>query len=345
MFLFLVFIDRLNLICGAVLLILYTHEKLKYTLNMTPAQRRKKLREFRKKKTSKKLNVFLLLFLLVIVIFFGFFCFGKKHCFGNLKISMVFPDENGNVIVSTFNREDKEVTLITIPQNTQLEASRQLGSWKVKSLWQLGINEKYEGKLLQETVTKNFHFPVSIWADKEAIGFVSGNFLKLIKATFSPYKSNLSFGDRLDLFFISFGVQNEKINYYDLSERGVLRKTKLTDGEDGYIFSKDIPMNIMSSFSESADSDSGYMVQIINAAGSRSIAENIGKTIESMGFKITSIKEESEINNSIDCLIYGKNKDIIKKISLIYSCTMQDNKDSEEFDIVIKIGSDFSKRY
>ncbi|MFH1971512.1 MAG: hypothetical protein ABIJ05_03980 [Patescibacteria group bacterium] len=312
---------------------------------MTPAQRRKNLRDFKKKKTSKKLNIFILLALLFVTIILGLYYFGKRHCLGDLKISMVFPDTNGNIIVSTFNKEEKEITLINIPQNTQLEVSRQLGSWKAKSLWQLGVNEKYEGKLLQETVTKNFHFPVSIWANEDAFGFVSGNFIKLIKATLFPYKSNLSLGDRLCLFFISFGIQNEKINYYDLSERGVLKGTRLTDGEEGYVVSKDVPMNIMSSFSESISSDFGYMVQIVNATGSRSMAENIGKTIESMGFKITSIKEEASINDDVDCLIYGKDRDIVKKISLIYSCERQDNKNDEGFDIVIKLGSKFSKRY
>jgi hypothetical protein len=310
---------------------------------MTPAQRRKNLRDFKKKKTSKKLNIFLLFLLFFLIIIFGLYLFDNKHCSGNLKISMVSPDNSGNIIVSTFNKKEKEITLIKIPQNTQLEASRQLGSWKAKSLWQLGVNEKYNGLLLQETVTKNFHFPVSIWADEKASGFVSGNFIKLIKATLFPYKSNLSFGDRLSLFFISFGIQNEKISSYDLSELSILKKTKLTDGEEGYILSKDVPINIMSSFSESISSDFGYMVQIVNATGSRSVAENIGKTIESMGFKITSIKEESS-NNDTDCLIYGKDKEVVKKMSLIYSCTPEINNNND-FDVVIKLGSKFSKRY
>ena len=310
---------------------------------MTPAQRRKNLRDFKKKKTPKKLNIFLLFLLLFVLIIFGLYFLNRKHSSGNLKISMVFPDNEGNVIVSTFSKKEKEVALIKIPQNTQLEASRQLGSWKAKSLWQLGVNEKYNGLLLQETITKNFHFPVSIWADEKASGFVSGNIIKLIKATVFPYKTNLSLGDRLNLFYISFGIQNKKISSYDLSELSILKKTKLTDGEEGYILSKDVPINIMSSFSESISSNFGYMVQIINATGSRNVAENIGKTIESMGFKITSIKDESS-NNNIDCLISGKNKDVVNKMSLIYSC-ITEASNNNDFDIVIKLGSKFSKRY
>ena len=311
---------------------------------MTPAQRRKKLRDFKKKKTTKKLNIFLLFLLFSTLVIFGLYFFNSKHSSGNLKISMVYPDNSGNIVVATFSKKEKEITLIKIPQNTQLEVSRQLGSWKAKSLWQLGINEKYEGLLLQETITKNFHFPISIWADEKVSGFVSGNFIKLIKATIFPYKSNLSLGDRFNLFYISFGIQNKKISSFNLSEWEILKKIKLTDGEEGYVLSKDIlPINIMSSFSEPINSDFGYLVQIVNATGSRSVAENIGKTIESMGFKITSIKEESS-NNDIDCFIYGKDKEVIKKMSLIYSCSTQVNKNND-FDIVIKLGSKFLKRY
>jgi hypothetical protein len=312
---------------------------------MTPAQRRKKLRDLRKNKTSKKLNFFLLLLLLFIFVILGLFFFAKKHCIGNLKISMVFPDEKGNVIVSTLSKKDSDLTLIEIPSNTQLESSRQLGTWKANSLWQLGINEKHDGKLLQETVTKNFHFPVTIWADKNVSGFVSGNIIKIIKSALFPYKSNLSIGDRLNLLLLAFSVKNEKTNNFDLSKMNVLKKTKLTDGEEGYVIINPVPVSVLSSFSESIDTKFNYMAQIVNATGSRLIAENVGKTIESMGYKITSIKEEYSIDNLYDCVIYGKNKDVVNKISQIYSCEIDNSKNSEEFDIVLRLGKEFSKRY
>jgi len=312
---------------------------------MTPAQRRKKLRDLRKNKTSKKLNLLLIFLLLFIFVILGLFFFAKRHCVGNLKISMVFPDSEGNIIVSTLSKKDNDLTLIKIPSNTQLESSRQLGTWKANSFWQLGINEKYDGKLLQETITKNFHFPVTIWADKNVSGFVSGNIIKIIKSAIYPYKSNLSIGDRLNLLLLSFSIKNEKTNNFDLSEMNVLKKTKLTDGEEGYVLINPIPMNIYSSFSESVDTEFNYMAQIVNATGSRLIAENVGKTIESMGYKITSIKEEYPIDNLYDCVIYGKNKDIVNKISQIYSCKIDNSKNSEEFDIVLRLGKEFSKRY
>lgn len=309
---------------------------------MTPAQRRKKLRDFRRKKTSKKISIFVLFVLFVFFVIVGFYFFGKKNYLSGLNNSLVFTDRDGNIVVSIFDKKRKEITSVYIPSNTQLEVSRQLGSWKAKSIWELGINEKYDGKLLQETVIKNFHFPVNIWADEKASGFTSNNFIKILKAAFIPYKSNLSLGDRLNLFLVSFGIQNEKVSSYDLSELGILKKVKLTDGEEGYLVLKDIPIHLMSSFSEPSENTSGHIVQIVNATGSRYIAENIGKTVEAMGLKVTAIKEETL--NDYDCLVSGKDKNLVKKLSLIYTCDIEE-KENDDFDIVIKVGSRFSKRF
>lgn len=310
---------------------------------MTPAQRRKRLNNLKnKKKGFRKINKPLLVFGFFIVFIFLAFFFGKKNCFSDLNNVLVFVNKDGDVIVSSFNRKEKEVNSVFIPKNTQLEVSRQLGSWKVKSIWQLGVNEKYYGKLLQETVVKNFHFPVNIWADETASGFISNNFLKLLKATFFPYKSNLSLGDRLNLFFISFGLENKRNTFIDLSKTGVLKETRLTDGEEGYVIARDVPINVMAPFAEQIFKDGGYMIKIVNATGLRSVAENIGITLEAIGSKVVSIKEEAVTD--FDCFISGKDKHFVKKISQIYSCEVKDN-DFEGFDMVIKLGSGFSKRY
>jgi len=251
-------------------------------------------------------------------------------------------NDSGDVMVSSFNKKRKEINSILIPANTQLEVSRQLGSWKTKSIWQLGINESYSGKLLQETVIKNFHFPVNMWADNLASGFVSGNFIKLLKATFLPYKSNLSIGDRLNIFLVSLGIQNERVSLLDLSEVGVLKKTRLPDGENGFVVLKDVPISVMSSFSEEIGTEKSLMVQVIDATGVRSIAENVGETIEAMGLKVTSIKEES--SQDFDCSVSGDDPIFVKKVSQIYSCQIKKDEHNG-FDMIIKLGSQFSKRY
>ena len=310
---------------------------------MTPAQRRRRLHTLKSKKNGqKKINKFLLLFLFIVFSFNFFYFFGKKGCFNNLNSTIVFMNDSGDVMVSSFNKKRKEINSILIPANTQLEVSRQLGSWKTKSIWQLGINESYSGKLLQETVIKNFHFPVNMWADNLASGFVSGNFIKLLKATFLPYKSNLSIGDRLNIFLVSLGIQNERVSLLDLSEVGVLKKTRLPDGENGFVVLKDVPISVMSSFSEEIGTEKSLMVQVIDATGVRSIAENVGETIEAMGLKVTSIKEES--SQDFDCFVSGDDPIFVKKVSQIYSCQIKKDEHNG-FDMIIKLGSQFSKRY
>ena len=311
---------------------------------MTPAQRHSRLRKYKRKKnkTSRKFNRFFFVPVVVVISIFAAYFFGRRNCIAGLKSSLVVARDNGDVIVSVFDSKSKEVSSIIIPGSTQLSVSRQLGSWKTKSIWQLGINEKYEGRLLQETIVKNFHFPVNMWVSEQGYGFVSGNFLAILKALFFPYRSNLSFGDRISLFFASFGIENEKVSVYDLSKVGVLKKTRLTDGEDGFLVTKEVPIYILAAFSELINKKVEYKVMIINATGERKIAENIGKTIEVMGAKVTSIKEE-EIGE-YDCYVSGKDRNFAKKLSQIYSCGLNKHKDSD-FDIVFGAGEKFAKRF
>ncbi|MEK7112444.1 MAG: hypothetical protein AAB875_03890, partial [Patescibacteria group bacterium] len=84
------------------------------------------------------LAVFILLLMLLL-------SFQTKYWYGRFKVSAVYPTGEGDISVSVFDPKNESITSILIPGSTELDAARQLGTWRAKSVWQLGINEDLGG--------------------------------------------------------------------------------------------------------------------------------------------------------------------------------------------------------
>ncbi|HLD91904.1 MAG TPA: hypothetical protein VI795_00760 [Patescibacteria group bacterium] len=123
----------------------------------------KKLKEKRLKgKKNKKVLVFatvaLLFFLFLSFIFFIF----KLQ---SLKKFAYVSNKDGNVeIIIVDSQKDKYLKML-ISKDFNLESSRNYGQYEIGNLWILGQKDGFKGKLIAETVTKNFSIPIFLWKD------------------------------------------------------------------------------------------------------------------------------------------------------------------------------------
>jgi hypothetical protein len=305
-----------------------------------PAQRRR----FKKDKRKRNLGIIKLLIiaLLAIALFFILFL-NTEFWNGDDKLSLVINTHGGDVVVATFDPELEEVTKIVIPADTEVQVSRQLGTWRLKSVWQLGENEGWSGQLLAETVTKHFKLPVIAWADEGAIGFSEGSLASVLKAVALPYKTNLKIGDRIHIALFSLGVINTKRVDINLAETPYLKRRKLVDGEEGYLLVGKLPEKLLVIFSDPKISEKNARVVIRDASGKPGLAQEIGEIIEVLGAKVVSITKEKEMK--VGCEIYGREEKSIEKIGLLFSCNRLKEESEGEFDLEIRIGKEFAKRF
>ncbi|MEJ2347691.1 MAG: hypothetical protein P8Y17_00625 [Patescibacteria group bacterium] len=310
---------------------------------MSPAQRRKRLVKLRTKKNGKKsLKKFAIVFLVGLLAFL-FISLQTKFWSSSDKMSLVMRKENGDVIISVFEPEQEKITNLIIPENTEVNVARQLGRWKLRSVWELGENEKLGGRLLAETFVKHFKLPVVAWADSPAVGFAEGDLGKVIRASLLPYKTNLGIGDKLKLGFFSFKIKNLKREDIDFSENNILKKTVLLDGEEGYILTNSLPNYILALFSNSEISNRSIRAAIIDGTGKAKVAEDVGEIIEVMGAKLANIKK-GEVAD-IDCLVAGREKVVAEEVAEVLSCEKSKELPEGNFDLEIKIGTEFAKRF
>jgi len=305
-----------------------------------PARSRRQKRLAKKNGKPRRNKLYILLFVILLIPLV--FIFSTKYWNKHEKLSIAVARESGDVSVLVFDPIGKKIVSVLIPADMQIKAARQFGSWKVKSLRELGENEGIGGKLVAESVLYYFKFPVIVWADEPAIGFSRSGFFQISKAVFSPYQTNLGFGDRIRLGLFSLNMGNldrEDINIVDYFS---VKKTRLIDGGEGYLLTGKLPNSLYAIFSDPQISKSQVSVKIINASERRELALSTGEALEVLGAKIAAVNNEDPID--IDCEVSGQDKALIKKISKLFDCD-EYIKDIGSFDIQIKLGEEFAKRF
>jgi hypothetical protein len=311
---------------------------------MPTVRRKTRLAKYRnREKCCPKGLKFLAVAILSAVMLYLFMQLTTRYWQSDGRVSLVVNGADGNVTVTTINPKAGEITNILIPGSTQLLVSRQLGSWRIKSIWMLGENEKLSGELLRESIVKNFHFPVEAWADSWAMGLGSGGFSPAIKAVFSVRKSNLGFGDRLKMAIFSLGVKNTKRTDISLVDTGYLKKTRLVDGEEGYILSGELPNSLLIIFSIPEVSKEGLKAHIIDASGRNLLGQDVGETLEVLGIKVASVEKRDP--SDFDCIVKGEESDLVKKVARLFSCRPENGSPNGKFDIEVTLGETFAKRY
>lgn len=287
-----------------------------------------------------------LIFLLILLIFTSIFFLFYKNLGGvwdgKNKVSLV-TQKDESVIVSVFDPKLETVTNIKIPGNTEVEVSRQLGTWKLSSVWKLSENEGKIGELVSQTVTKNFKFPVFLWGDSIANGFGEGDLGSVLKAVFYRYRTNLKFLDRVRISMFMLGVKQGNKLYIDLSDTTLLKKTRLADGLEGYVVSPKGSEKLLNIFSDNEVAQMNLKMIIRDQGGKPKVAEEVASVIEVLGPKLVSItKEERE---DFNCIVSGKIASFTKRVSRTLGCSIAEVSSLDNFDLEIKIGENFVKRF
>jgi len=310
---------------------------------MTPARR--KTLERIKRGGAKKSRFSLKYLLIALVLISGVFIFIKTQTRvwnGSDKLSIAIYDGQ-RIVISTFDPKVDEITNIFIPGETQVDSSRELGTFRIKNIWQLAENEKIGGILLSETVTKNFKFPVISWSDSSAMAYSSGEVVQIIGASLKPFATNLGIGDKLALALFSLRVKNTNRVEIDLTETGYLKASRLIDKEGGYLIAGRPPQQVASIFADPEISEESVRIAIINETGESSDPESVAQILEVIGGKVSSLTK-GEVQD-YDCEILGEDKDTINKLAKVLGCEVKNKPPEGNFDLEVRMGKRFAQRF
>ncbi len=292
-------------------------------------------------KINKKILLYIsLVFCVLIVAFFSRIVSHKRFWNGKDKVAVAVNDGVGASIL-LFDPQYDELIKVIIPKHTEVDVARELGIWKIETLWELGKQEHMNGQLLADSITKHFRFPIAAWSDENALGLYEGNIHKLYKAAFGMYNTNLTVGDRVAMAWFSFNIPNARRSEINLYETGYLKKAILSDGSEGYTKVEPAPQTVLALFAESDIAKSSFAVGITDATGESSVAKNVGQVIQVLGAKVAAVDKKEEAD--MDCIVKGRNELLSNRIAQLFNC--QKEPGTTGFDVEIILGSEFAKRF
>ncbi len=300
----------------------------------------------RKKKSrivKRKPWLFLIIPLSLIAYFLSFVFFGPHLWDGKSSLSLAINTPKGDVLLAVFDPARDTITTILLPKDTQVNVSRQLGIWRLGSVWKLAENENLDGRLLAETISKSFKLPIEAWAGKGALGFSKGDIPSLLKSLFLLYQTNLKFRDKLGLTFFSIRVRSSNKIQLNPLRLGYLFETKLSDARLGYKIRGDMGPEISAVFTDSQVSQEDLTIAIVDASGQRGIAGQFGKIIEVLGAKVVSLQVVDK--EDLDCEVIGLKSKTASKIANIFSCQYIKKLPENNFDIQVNLGKQFAERF
>lgn len=306
---------------------------------------RRKSLKYKNSVPSKKRGFNYKLLALVVVTVAAIFSFSlwPRSWQKDTRLTMVIDSGKESVYVSVFSPDTKEIINVIIPASVEVEATRQLGTFRLGALWQLGVNEDVDGVILAESITKNFRFPVTQWASSDFIGFSEGELKPMIKAVFLPNKTSLKIRDRIQLFFFSLGTKEFKRKDVNLAETNAINKKMLLDGQEGYEISAKVPQSILAIFSDPDVSANSTTVIIKDYTGRYGVSDEVGEIVQVLGAKVASVSREDQ--KGIDCEVLGKRREDVNKIATLFSCKQLEEVPEGSFDVEIRLGEEFVRRF
>lgn len=261
------------------------------------------------------------------------------------RVSLVTPNSKGDIVFSLFDFKEGTVSNVIIPGSTEVTTARNLGNWKIESLWKLGQNEKVGGVLLAETVTRALALPADYWGDQVYSDLGSGDLSKTMRAVFAVEPTNLSLSDRLRIGLFSLQAKATSRQEINLADSKYLYRTKLADGTLGYkVRDINLPFELRAILADADISKEGATILLENAAGRDSISGEIGEIVDVLGGKVASVTKLNIAD--IDCVIFGDSKLVsYQTLAKVFACTRSGKLADYNFDIVLRVGSKFARRF
>lgn len=296
-------------------------------------------RKARIEKVAKRGRVFGLLLrvfvpLVLILTAFLYLKLSTRYWNGRDKFAFVYPMSGGDVGVTVLDPALNEEATLVIPADTQINVARNYGTFRIGSVWQLGMNEKLGGSLLASTVTDSLLFPTNLWSSQDL-----SNVWKFI---FSPKDTNISFGDRLAAGIFEMRLGSIDKTEIDLAKSQFLKKQTLLDGTPGYVLNGPVSSRLTVYFADNSFANEDLKFSLTDETGSYGVADGVGQVLEVLGGKVVAVDKEPQ-NPSLDCQVKGRNLDAVNKIALLFSCKKVSGQSN--FDLEMIMGGMFAKRF
>lgn len=218
----------------------------------------------------------------------------------NLNLAVKARD----ISLVSYNPNEKELTILTLPDSVYLDVPYGLGKWQLRSIYALGETEGNRGgRLLKKSLSLFFGLPVDGFlelqgdlAQKDTFGIMEAfrqNPLKLIQSL-KDAKSDLTLWEILNFQLHLLSVRFDKVKIIDLVRLNLLQVEKLADSEQVFVSDPVKLDSVLQEFTDTHILREHLSISIFNATKEPQLAQKAKRIITNMGGNVIAIANSQQ---------------------------------------------------
>lgn len=279
---------------------------------------------------------------------------------GRSSINLIVKASDWSLL--NFDPVEKKLTVLKIPDETFIELPKNLGNWKISSIFELGQSENPANgaKLLEDSLSRMFGLPVEgtliINQEKQVEDIIRGfnkNFLNSF-LSLDKMESDLTKKELVNLMLQISGTRSDKIVFLDLGSSEITESILL--GDSSRVLGIDtikLDLFIRDKMTDDLIFNEEKTVAVFNSTDHPGLANEATRMITNLGGNV--IITSNSAQNLDESVIFeeGQTSETFIRLSQIFApeclskaCQISDPKvNSSRADIKIIIGEDFYQRY
>lgn len=263
------------------------------------------------------------------------------------RLSIAWAAADGDVehpvAVFSFAKDDRLVVL-QLPDDVQASVASGYGNYEVRAWKDLAKQEKnYD--LLGLTLTDLLGSPIHGWVispmpdcnnlEPDCIKMFVFSWLK------NSAESNVSWGDRLRLWWLVRNLRQDKIDVIDASEGSWARTEQTVDDKSVVVFDKNfIDARVAPLLVDPLVRKENLSVGVINTLQTSGLAHQAGRIVNGLGARVVFTNTEN-LNLEV-CQLRAKHtiadSVTVRKLLEIFDCERVNEEGDERYDVEIKVG-------
>lgn len=261
---------------------------------------------------------------------------------GKSRISLAVDSQE--VYLISFSPEEEKLLVVSIPPEVYVEATHGFGFYPFGAVYELGEIEKMGGEVLASTAQEFFATPLEGWikinpsdeGQKFKINDQKSAKEKIVELLTEETRTNLSFWDKLRLWWQIRGVRFDKVIFFDLGEEEIF-----ADGDANFTKLNQLLRPFLI---EEGIRQESFKIEVLNSTDKSGLGGKVARFVNNLGSEVISIGNQDKLLDR--CLIRVKKDDLNKlttrKLKKVFSCEVEESDSLESrSDLLFIIGGDF----
>lgn len=272
----------------------------------------------------------------------------KKYSWSG-EFNLNFIAATNPISLVSYNPEEKEVKILTIPDQAFIDVPDGFGKWQIRSIFDLGETSEIGGfSLLKKSISEFLGIPIDGISSKLLVDRAKHNIFSGIELL-PGLKTDLTGWELILLKASLLQVRFDKMSKVRLEDLLVLEKQTLADGTEVFIADPIRLDSVMRGFADPKISSEHLSIAVFNTTEKPLLAQKAKRLIENLGGNVIVAQNAPRILEK--SYVEGVDSKTLKRLIQIFDlgCSQKCDKIPKEdlgvltlrAQIIVVLGQDF----